>query len=156
VSQIDHFPNEGRGLTMVVFKGMQLTQGLMLAGLACVAIGCGGGDSGANPPITAQASGKVTADGKPVTEAVINFENVAVGAWGTKLKPDGTYELKLTPGDFNVTVVPIPPPSNMDPSGGMPTVPKREEIPKKYRTGSTTPAKAKINEGENTFDVVLE
>ena len=135
----------------------KITKGFLLAGLTCVfAVGCGRDNPDVNPPLTARATGKVTADGKPVTEAVINFENVTIGAWGTKLKPDGTYELQLTPGDFNVTVVPIPPPSNMDPSAGMPTVPKREEIPTKYRTGSKTPAKTTINEGENTFDLALE
>jgi hypothetical protein len=142
---------------MAELKSVRFVKGFLLAGLACgFSIGCGGGSSSANPPLTAKVTGKVTANGKPLTEAVINFENVAVGAWGKKLNGDGTYELQMTPGEFKVTVVPVPPPSSMDPSAGMPVVPKREEIPKKYRTGSTTPATAKINEGENTFDLDLK
>ncbi|MFO1002895.1 MAG: hypothetical protein U0936_21395 [Planctomycetaceae bacterium] len=137
--------------SMGIFKQAGcVISGLLLA----VAVGCGGAvDSG--PKVDATVTGKVTSDGKPVSNATISFEKAGFGAWGAPLGTDGGYTVELAAGDYVVTITPSMAPVTMTP-GAMPKMDAREDIPKDYRTASTTKAKATVKAGPNTVDLALE
>ncbi|HBN75142.1 MAG TPA: hypothetical protein DD473_04855 [Planctomycetaceae bacterium] len=128
---------------------------LIFASFTFVLIGCSGGGEPAGPSKNATVSGKVTSDGKPVSNAVISFEKPAFGAWGADLSADGSYTLELAAGEFNVSITPkAATTTTMDP-GNMPEQTESTDIPKKYRSASTSGATATINEGDNTYDLEL-
>ena len=116
--------------------------------------GCGGG--GTTSP-SGTVSGKVTFQGKPITEGEINFYSHKQG-FGAKILLDssGHFELPvpIEVGDYKVSVTPPPLP---DPSVGSPPPPTRDyvNIPKKYRTDLLSGLTASIKQGGNelSFDL---
>lgn len=117
--------------------------------------GCGGG--GATPP-SGNVTGKVTFQGKPVTEGEINFYSPKQGV-GAKILLDsaGHFELPapIEVGEYKVSVTPPP---LADPTTGGPPLTSKEyaNIPKKYRTDSLSGLTASIKTGDNelSFDLM--
>lgn len=135
------------------------TFALSLALLSMTCGGCGRSDTPVGPKLTANTSGKVSYNGQPVKNAIINFSNPKIGSYGTQLKDDGTYDIpKMAEGDFLVTVNPVNPPMAMTPpkDGKLPTAPERLDIPKKYRTAVEGMGKAIIKAGANTHDLDMK
>jgi hypothetical protein len=126
---------------------------LVLATLLTAA-GLAGCQSG---PARGEVRGKVTFSGKPVTEGMITFVSPSGGPGGeVKLGPDGSYEIPggLVVGDYVVMITPLI--VMVDTSPGK-TPPSPEEkpapnIPEKYRRQFTSPFKASVQKGANTFD----
>ena len=79
-----------------------------LLGLLSVAlVGCGGSGAGGTT-----LKGAVSYKGAPVTSGVINFVKSGDRPLGGGIKPDGTYEFELPPGDYQVLInapAPLPP-----------------------------------------------
>jgi hypothetical protein len=124
---------------------------LALASLLTAVSGC---DSG---PPRGEVRGTVTFHGKPVTEGTIMFINPSgTGGGGeAELRPDGSYEIT---GGLIVReyVVIISPAMHMVDTSPGKTPPSLEEkpapnIPRKYRVQATTPLRAKVEKGANTF-----
>ena len=109
--------------------------------------GCGTG----KPP-SASVAGKVTAAGRPVTTAMINFVNPQSGAAAScDLDASGAYSISagLAPGAYKVFVVPK---SSMDqaPKPGQAAVPgPASNVPLKYRSDATSGLTAEIKPGAN-------
>jgi hypothetical protein len=128
---------------------------VLLVFLVVSAGGCGN-----NEPI-GKVSGKVTFGGAPIAEGTIEFAKADYAA-DVPLKPDGTYQLDnpgLPPGDYMVAIHPamVPDPRD-DPEKTPPgSIEKNDpNIPKKYRSLSTTDLTAKVLQGKNTFDFELK
>ncbi len=120
-------------------------------------IGCG-----PTGPGMAQVTGKVTYKGKPVPKGTITF--VHEGAEGRnasgELDEAGNYRLQTeNPGDgallgeYKVTIYAHDEPI-LD---YIPTTPVKPKIlaPQKYEKPDTTPLKATVKSGSNTFDFTL-
>jgi len=81
--------NRSRPLTCLV-------RGFAAALIAALAVGCTGEDTSAAPKITTvPTKGKVSVDGKPVTEGVLTLEPLVDGGSTTQavgpVKPDGSF-----------------------------------------------------------------
>ncbi|MBC8869726.1 MAG: hypothetical protein H8E44_09930 [Planctomycetes bacterium] len=84
-------------------------------------------------------SGKITRDGKPLTEATIEFfHNVDVLFQGSAFVQDGSYRTKLPTGSYHVVILRSKP-----------------DVPKKYRTPDRSGLMVEVREGENTIDFEL-
>jgi hypothetical protein len=114
-------------------------------------------------PAVGQVSGKVTFKGRPVTEGKINFINPETGfAAEAELGSDGGYVIKnieggLVVGDYTVMVTPPIIIVDNDP-GKTPPSPMEKpvaNIPAKVRNQATTPLRATVKKGSNTFDFEL-
>ena len=84
------------------------------------------------PKEDAVITGKVTYQGKPVTDARVSFENPAIGALGTEFK-GGTYSVPTgSSGEVTVAVTPVIPPMTMTAPKDGKTIKleKRTDIPK--------------------------
>ena len=125
---------------------------IALCGLV-LAAGMAGCNSG---PAVGDVQGRVTFEGKPVTEGSISFFNPQLGAGAdAPLSGDGAYVIKtrirgLQVGDYIVFITPETYLDKSDPT----TPPARVEknpanIPKKYRRQGTSPLKATVKEGKN-------
>src|SRR5688572_22023765 len=74
---------------------------LAALGLAPLGLGC------RQAATTVAIKGAVTFQGQPVTEGVIQFNNDKTGQGAeVTLRPDGTYETTLPPGDYAVVILP--------------------------------------------------
>ncbi len=120
--------------------------------LFLVAISCKSG------PRTGKVEGKVTFEGKAVTEGFVNFLNPTEGGSAeAALKEDGSFVVNepVVVGDY---IVIIRPPSQIldtDP-GKSPPAPvdkPASNIPERYRQQGTTTLKAKVNEGKNVIEL---
>lgn len=121
--------------------------------------GCSQSTEGNHTKTNATLSGTVTSKGQPVKDAQINFENPAIGAWGTTIDADGKYSLEIAEGDFKVSILPtfdVPMDMSLDSDGTIPEPPKRDDVPEKYRAGATSELETTVSEGDNTFDVKLD
>jgi hypothetical protein len=84
-------------------------------------------------------SGKITLDGKPLTEANIEFlHNVDVLFQGSAFVQDGSYRTKLPTGSYHVIILN-----------------SRPEVPNKYRTPDRSGLMIEVKEEENTIDFDL-
>ena len=110
-----------------------------------------------------QVSGKVTYEGKPVTEGAVLFQPTrGQGAVG-KLDQQGRYVLRTnSPGDGAVVgkhTVTVVAPTSIEIIGitGPGQLPKREfpNIPEKYRRPETSGLTAEVKPGSNQFDFDL-
>jgi len=103
-----------------------------------------------------EVSGKVTFEGKPVSQGVVTFMNTTVGAGDeATLGPDGTYAVKtpLPVGEYKVFILPPVVYQKVDirgPEVGVQMATK--EIPQKYQTIGTSDLKATVKEGKNEFN----
>ena len=110
-------------------------------------IGCGGGG-----PATGQVSGKVTFEGKAVSDARITFYSKSGAADEAELSKDGSYSMPrpLPVGDYQVTLIPSIVRKQVGGKG--PVVGEEREapeIPQKYRTIGSTDLKTTVKEGKN-------
>jgi hypothetical protein len=112
-------------------------------------------------PAIGEVRGKVTYKGKPVSEGTITFINPSGGGSGdAQLGPDGSYEIKggLVVGDYIVIVTPLIHYVDTDP-GKTPPSPEEKpapNIPRKYRAQASSPLKATVKEGPNTFNFDMD
>jgi hypothetical protein len=123
---------------------------LVAAGFLCL-FGC----RGKEPP-SGEVSGKVTFEGKPVTEGMIFFQNPETGASAeAQLTRDGTYTLgtPLPTGEYRVYLMPLIERRQVDGKGPVVGEPKAApDIPEKYRTIGSTELRATVNEGKNDLN----
>ena len=61
-------------------------------------VGCGAGGGGST------VQGKITYKSTPVTSGLINFKGTQAQPLGGVIKPDGSYEFELPPGDYQVRI----------------------------------------------------
>ncbi|MDB5339875.1 MAG: hypothetical protein JWN70_5494 [Planctomycetaceae bacterium] len=123
--------------------------------MVCVLAGCGGGTK----PIQS-VSGKVTLDGKPVTEGIVNFVSAGGFAASAPIK-DGAYSIARSQfgsgiplGDYKVAVESAPPPDPLAKSSQAASNPV--QIPKKYRDPGSSGLTAKVEKASKPFDFALE
>lgn len=117
--------------------------------------GCTGDGAAARYTVT----GKVTYQGQPVEEGMIQFENPDAGQSNSSpLGPGGAYALDVPAGPYKVTVMPPKimakgtadsPPDEIDD-------PNVKNIPKKYRRVETSGLAAQVEKGQTTFDFELK
>ena len=129
----------------------------LAAAVLAAALGC----HGAGTPETAAVQGKVTYQGKPITQGVILLTPEAGGQAAIgEIQADGSFQLTTfkkndgaRPGKYRVAVQPsssgaaVP---GMEFAGGKPP------IPAKYLDGSTSGLTAEIKPGKNTLDLPLK
>jgi hypothetical protein len=101
--------------------------------------------------------GKITFKGQPVTEGSVTFTNPTEGGTaGADIKPDGTYVVQgdVAVGEYLVMITPPIHMVDTDP-GKSPPAPEEKpapNIPPKYRGPASTPLRAPVKAGPNTFD----
>jgi len=111
-----------------------------------------------------KVSGKVTFQGKPVTDGLLVFSNHAKGVHMTaKLSPDGRYELQTARGfglPLGTYKVAVSPPVFDPPMPGMPAPPPRpkayDNIPKQYFSPETSGLTITVVDGDNPFDIDMK
>ena len=122
----------------------------------CLLAGCG---SGVEAKKTGTVSGKITVEGKPLTQGCVGFVSSTIGASaGGDLREDGTYTLDgpVPVGEYRVFLT--PPGLGDTPPGVESEQPQQElkGVPEKYLEEETTDLTATVKEGENTFDFDLK
>lgn len=116
-------------------------------------VGCTG--SNADTPKMGTASGKITLNGKPLTDCRINFNSAKTGVGaGGDLKEDGSYTLEgsLPVGDYTLFITP---PSDFTPAKAQ-TQSGLTNVPAKYRGEATSGLTAKVKEGESKYNFDLK
>jgi hypothetical protein len=124
---------------------------VILIALALVVMAC---LPGCGPP-AGQVSGKVTFEGKSVTEGRITFQSLAGPADEAVLESNGTYSIEkpLPVGEYKVTITPLVVRQQVDGKGPIVGVEKpAPDIPQKYRTIGTTDLRATVKDGKNQFN----
>ena len=128
--------------------------------LSCCLLGvCGCGEPGAP---SGTVSGKVTFNGTPIEEGIVNFFSKTTNTGGTgEIGSGGVYEAPtatngLPVGDYDVYITPpmITLPDTADSPGGE-GFKEVNNIPQKYRTSTNSGLKVTINEGPNSFDIEM-
>jgi len=114
-------------------------------------VGCASG------PRTGKVQGKVTCEGKPVTEGLVTFLNPKEGgAAESEISADGSYavEVGVVVGDYVVVITPPTVIMDTDPGKSPPSPVEKyaPNIPQKYRQQGTTTLKATVIEGMNTIN----
>jgi hypothetical protein len=113
--------------------------------------------SGCGPSDVGPVSGKVTLDGRPLTGAVIVFENASRGiSLNAPLAADGTFTLRtfdkagLPPGEYQVAIRPGDFGSGETPLAVAPGAsPPSSPVPMHYRSTATSGLTAKVQLGSN-------
>ena len=146
-----------------------------LAACVLVALVCG---CGPRRPAVEMVEGVVLLDGKQVEGATVFFSPVSTGdderaglpAAG-RTGPDGTFRLNsgggTTPGagtkvgDYVVTVIkqkgdPVPPPDLNAPPILPPEINLRDLLPTVYKLRTTSPLRATVKKGTNTYRFELK
>jgi hypothetical protein len=118
---------------------------------------------GCESPDPTTLHGRVAFQGSPVAEGMIVFSSGVTAAHVTaRLGPEGEYAVRtasgpgLPPGGYRVW---ISPPLVDAPMGAIRELPKPPEctnIPKKYRSATTTNLFVMLEEGDNQFDVAMK
>lgn len=125
--------------------------------LAWIPLGC------TPAPKVGDVKGRVTFEGKPVTEGTVSFFNADIGYGAdATLNEDGTFVIKtlergLIVGEYVVMITPGKYLDKSDPTTPPSLVEKEApNIPEKYRRQGSTPLRATIATGMNelTFDMV--
>lgn len=130
--------------------------------LSTVALsGCGSATSEHGPVGT--LSGKVTFNGEPVKEGVVQFNNPEKGFGGQAvIDEEGNYTVSndlggLVTGTYQISVVPPMIEKSFGPDTPPSEVPKEmPNIPKKYHYPNTSGLSFQVKEGENTFDIEMK
>ena len=124
--------------------------------LAAIVLGVTGCDRG--PPIS-EVSGKVTFQGQPVSEGVINFASESGFGAQARLAADGSYSLRshhgkgIPLGSYKVSIAPPPfDPVPADLSKPPAERPQYPDIPARYRSFDTSGLTAEVREGGNVFE----
>lgn len=109
---------------------------------AVVTPGCG--DGAGEPTVY----GVVTYEGEPVTSGLINFLSPGGKPLGGALQPDGSYEVRLPPGDYQVRIDSPEEfaPAQLDPQGRPlpPEVIKPRQVPLKFAGFESSGLKASV------------
>ncbi|MFN3150625.1 hypothetical protein [Bremerella sp.] len=120
---------------------------------AALAIGCSSSESGG------MVSGRVTLNGKPLTDANVKFHNPDLGVGITcALNTDGTFASDTSIPEATYQIA-ISPPNNAHQPGatGMPVIPKLpKDLPKKYASPDTSELKVEVRSqpvNEFTFEL---
>jgi hypothetical protein len=109
--------------------------------------GCGPGDR----PIAIR--GKVTFQGQPVTEGMVQFNEAKTGHGAeAPLGPEGTYQATLPAGDYAVLI--LPPYLVVESKSGPPDpqLKKVKNIPEKYRSTVTSGLTAVVSPDKTVHD----
>ena len=126
---------------------------LILVGLVYL-FGCG-----SSAPV-GEVAGKVTFNGRSVSEGRVTFQNLQTGAADeAELNSDGTYAMKspLPVGEYKVMVSPLIVRKQVDGKGPVVGVEKAApDIPDKYRTIGSTDLKKTVKEGKNELNFDLK
>lgn len=116
--------------------------------------GCGGDGAPPRYPV----SGKVTYQGQPVPEGIVNFIKVGGGPEAATLNADGLFDFKtiegLPAGDYLVFIIP-PETQITPPTPDRPNAPAKQfpNIPKKYRLAASSELTATVAaKDENKFE----
>jgi hypothetical protein len=142
----------------------------VLGALVC---GCGPGR-----PSVEMVEGVVLLDGKPIEGATVFFSPDSMGSEGQaglpaagRTGPDGTFRLNAgggakpgagtKMGDYVVTVIkqeadPVPPPDLSAPPSLPPENQVRDLLPTIYKLGTTSPLRATVKKGKNTYRFELK
>jgi hypothetical protein len=107
---------------------------------------------GASKTSSASASGKVTAKGQPVTNAMINFMAAKGGtAASGDLDAGGAYSIAqgLPPGSYKVSVIPKSSMEQAPKPGQKAAAAPDSNVPLKYRSDATSNLTAEIKPGAN-------
>jgi hypothetical protein len=122
------------------------------ASALCVAAGCGGGPS--KPSAT--VSGEVLFEGKPVEAGMVNFESPATGMATQAPLRSGSFQFPqpVPLGSYKVSIAPPPDPPPVPGQTQPPADPK--DIPKKYRSITTSDLTAEVKSGGAPFKFELK
>jgi hypothetical protein len=114
-----------------------------------IAAGCSG-------PRTGEVHGKVTCEGKAVTEGLVTLLNPKGGGDAeAHINKDGTFAVKrVVVGEYLVVITPPMEIVDADPGKSPPSPVEKAapNIPRKYRQQGTTTLKAEVKEGNNAFE----
>jgi len=125
---------------------------LAAAGVAALALSLASCASWNDGQTGAEASGRVTLDGKPFTAGTVVFVGPA-GSTAAEVKPDGSYRAGNVPlGTVRVTIVTTGP--SAAPKGGYGPAPQVPPPPR-YRSADTSGLKLDVSTGDNSFDIAM-
>jgi len=137
----------------VLFRNAFRRRGAALLGLVVLALLSLSGCRGATGK--GRVAGKVTFEGKPVTQGRVTFQHVTTGVSDDAvLNNEGAFTLSspLPVGDYKVMVMPLIVREKAEPRGPVVGVERpAPDIPEKYRTIGTTTLQAAVKEGKNDF-----
>lgn len=117
-------------------------------------------------PMTGSARGRITYQSQPVTAGMVVFESPSSALIASAdLDADGRYEIAdLRVAEYHVSVQPPQPQVPNESTHSIeeiqaysrnPQEPDPKNIPRPVRSTQTTPLRANVVEGENTFDFDL-
>jgi hypothetical protein len=115
--------------------------------LGPVGLGCGPGER----PVAVR--GKVTFQGRPVTEGTVQFNDARTGRGAeAELGPGGSYKATLPPGDYAVII--LPPLLFVESRSGPPDprFKKVRNVPEKYRSTATSDLTAAVSADRAVHD----
>lgn len=120
-----------------------------------ILVGCSGRTPGTDKKM-GSVKFTITYDGGPVTEGSVQITAGGGKAAGGKLNSTGELFLSdVEVGDYVVCIT--PPSAKPNPEGGAPIMPENpNNIPNNFHSSSTSPLKAKVNEGTNEFTFELK
>jgi hypothetical protein len=122
-----------------------------LVALSCLLVlGCGGKEG------TSTVSGKVTYQGQPVTDGLINFVTNGGRPLGGSIGADGTYSTQLPPGEYKVRIDTPPEfPAGYKEGDPLPKLPPRQ-VPEKYANFNSSGLTATVKgDGSQTIDFAI-
>jgi hypothetical protein len=133
---------------------------LLVGAVVCGAFTCLSGCGGA---YDATVLGKVTIDGKIVSNGTVAFQPVAGGpAAYARIETDGAYVVRtgrekgLPTGEYQVTVTANEPAATLQTEKGGPPPPGKAITPAWYRTKDTSGLKFTVTPGSNKIDLELK
>jgi hypothetical protein len=101
-------------------------------------------------------TGTVKFNGTAVPEGAVMFEDPTTGtAERVELKPDGTYEVELNSGNYQVTVEPLMVETKPADGPADYQYKKVDNIPEKYRSGASSGLKHAVT-GPGKFDIEMK
>jgi len=116
--------------------------------------GCGGGGTQVD---IVNLTGKVTFEGAAVTEGTVQFVDETAGmSSSAEIGAEGAYSVELPAGTFKITVTP----PMVEVSEGPDSPPSEDykemdNIPEKYRQGTTTDLTVTVKESGQTHDIAM-
>lgn len=98
-------------------------------------------------PNLGQVAGKLTHNGQPAPPGFVTLVGTDGRRFSTSILPDGTYRFRtgLTPGKYRVAIERTP--------GAV--IPKKLDIPERYRSESTSGITIDVVRGQQIFDIEL-
>jgi hypothetical protein len=119
---------------------------LLVALVAASVVGCNGGAA------TKSVTGTITYQNKPVASGIINFLAAKSRPLGGAIESDGTYSVKLPPGQYQVRVdAPAPLPAGFKEGMPMPTTSRL--VPEKYANFTSSGLTATISDASGSQQV---